>query len=32
MVVADHGWKYLSICVYTLPVEEIENLDLTVWW
>ena len=31
-VVADDGWKYLSSGVYTLPVEEIENLDSTVWW
>jgi cysteine synthase B len=31
-VVADDGWKYLSSGVYTLPVEEIENLDATVWW
>jgi len=31
-VVADDGWKYLSSGLYTLPVEEIENLDSTVWW
>jgi cysteine synthase B len=31
-VVADDGWKYLSSGVYTLPVDEIENLDSTVWW
>ncbi len=31
-VVADDGWKYLSSGVYTLPVDEIENLDATVWW
>jgi cysteine synthase B len=31
-VVADDGWKYLSSGIYTLPVEEIENLDATVWW
>jgi cysteine synthase len=31
-VVADDGWKYLSSGIYTLPVEEIENLDSTVWW
>src|SRR5687767_13126914 len=31
-VVCDDGWKYLSSGVYTLPVEEIENLDSTVWW
>ena len=31
-VVADDGWKYLSRGIYTLPVDEIENLDSTVWW
>ena len=31
-VVCDDGAKYLSSGVYTLPVEEIENLDSTVWW
>jgi cysteine synthase len=31
-VVADDGWKYLSSGIYTLPVEEIENLESTVWW
>jgi len=31
-VVADDGWKYLSSGVYTLPMEEIENLESTVWW
>jgi len=31
-VVADDGWKYLSSGIYTLPVEEIENLVSTVWW
>src|SRR5439155_11869494 len=31
-VVADDGWKYLSSGIYTLSVEEIENLDSTVWW
>ncbi len=31
-VVADDGWKYLSSGIYTKPVEEIENLDSTVWW
>jgi [CysO sulfur-carrier protein]-thiocarboxylate-dependent cysteine synthase len=25
-------WKYLSSGVYTKPIEEIENLDSTVWW
>ncbi len=31
-VVCDDGWRYLSSGIYTLPVEEIENLDSTVWW
>ena len=31
-VVPDDGWKYLSSGVYTTPVDEIENLDSTVWW
>src|ERR1700734_2898682 len=30
-VVADDGWKYLSSGIYTLPVDQIENLDSTVW-
>src|SRR5207237_7777346 len=30
--VCDDGWKYLSSGLYTRPVEEIENLDSTVWW
>jgi cysteine synthase B len=31
-VVADDGWKYLSSGIYTRPIDEIENLDSTVWW
>jgi cysteine synthase B len=31
-IVADDGWKYLSSGIYTKPVQEIENLDSTVWW
>lgn len=31
-VVCDDGWKYLSSGVYTLPVDEVENLESTVWW
>jgi len=31
-VVADDGWKYLSSGIYTLPVDQIEKLDSTVWW
>jgi cysteine synthase B len=31
-VVADDGSKYLSSGIYTRPLDEIENLDSTVWW
>ncbi len=31
-IVCDDGWKYLSSGLYTLPVDEIQNLDATVWW
>jgi cysteine synthase B len=31
-LIPDDGWKYLSSGVYTKPLEEIENLDSTVWW
>jgi cysteine synthase len=31
-IVCDDGWKYLSSGIYTLPMQEIENLDSTVWW
>jgi [CysO sulfur-carrier protein]-thiocarboxylate-dependent cysteine synthase len=31
-IVADDGWKYLSSGIYTKSVDEIENLDSTVWW
>jgi len=31
-VVADDGWKYLSSGIYTLPIDEVANLDATVWW
>jgi cysteine synthase len=31
-LIPDDGWKYLSSGVYTKPIEEIENLDSTVWW
>ncbi len=31
-VVCDDGWKYLSSGIYTRPVDEIEDLDATVWW
>src|SRR5882757_7435704 len=31
-LVPDDGWKYLSSGVYTKPLEELENIDSTVWW
>jgi cysteine synthase B len=31
-IVCDDGWKYLSSGLYSRPIEEIENLDSTVWW
>jgi cysteine synthase B len=31
-IVADDGWKYLSSGLYTLPLEEIANLESTLWW
>jgi cysteine synthase B len=31
-VVADDGWKYLSSGIYTKPLEELDDLDSTVWW
>jgi [CysO sulfur-carrier protein]-thiocarboxylate-dependent cysteine synthase len=31
-IVCDDGWKYLSSGLYSTPVEELENLDSTVWW
>src|SRR5438477_8540536 len=31
-VVADDGWKYLSSGIYTRPLDELEDLDATVWW
>ena len=31
-IAPDDGWKYLSSGIYTRPVDEIENLDSTVWW
>jgi [CysO sulfur-carrier protein]-thiocarboxylate-dependent cysteine synthase len=31
-IVCDDGWKYLSSGIYTKPVDEIANLDSTVWW
>ncbi|MDO9352504.1 MAG: cysteine synthase B, partial [Solirubrobacteraceae bacterium] len=31
-IVCDDGWKYLSSGIYTLPIEEVQNLDSTLWW
>jgi [CysO sulfur-carrier protein]-thiocarboxylate-dependent cysteine synthase len=31
-IVCDDGWKYLSSGIYTKPLDEIEDLDSTVWW
>jgi len=31
-LVPDDGWKYLSSGVYTRPIEELEDIDSTVWW
>src|SRR3954468_10333574 len=31
-LVPDDGWKYLSSGVYTKPLEELEDIDPTVWW
>jgi [CysO sulfur-carrier protein]-thiocarboxylate-dependent cysteine synthase len=31
-LVPDDGWKYLSSGIYTKSVDEIEDIDSTVWW
>jgi [CysO sulfur-carrier protein]-thiocarboxylate-dependent cysteine synthase len=31
-LIADDGWKYLSSGIYTKPIEEIADLESTVWW
>jgi len=31
-LIPDDGWKYLSSGVYTKPIEELEDIDATVWW
>jgi cysteine synthase len=31
-LVPDDGWKYLSSGVYTKPIDELEDIDSTVWW
>jgi cysteine synthase B len=31
-IVCDDGWKYLSSGIYTRPIEEIQDLESTLWW
>jgi cysteine synthase B len=31
-IVCDDGWKYLSSGLYTKSVDELTDLDSTVWW
>ena len=31
-LVADDGWKYLSSGIYTKRLEELADVDATVWW
>jgi [CysO sulfur-carrier protein]-thiocarboxylate-dependent cysteine synthase len=31
-LIPDDGWKYLSSGVYTRPLEELGDVDSTVWW
>ncbi|HEV2752603.1 MAG TPA: cysteine synthase B, partial [Solirubrobacteraceae bacterium] len=31
-IVCDDGWKYLSSGIYTKPVDEIADLESTVFW
>ncbi len=31
-LVPDDGWKYLSSGIYTRPIEEIKDLESTLWW
>ena len=31
-LIPDDGWKYLSSGVYTKPIEELDDIDSTVWW
>lgn len=31
-IVCDDGWRYLSSGLYTKPVDEIEELESTLWW
>ncbi len=31
-LIPDDGWKYLSSGVYTKSIDELEDIDSTVWW
>ena len=31
-IIADDGWRYFSSGLYTQPLEEIANLESTLWW
>jgi len=31
-IVADDGWKYLSSGIYTRPLDELGDIDGTMWW
>jgi cysteine synthase B len=31
-IVCDDGWKYLSSGLYTKPVDELAQLESTLWW
>jgi len=31
-IVADDGWRYYSSGLYNVPLEEIEDLESTLWW
>jgi cysteine synthase B len=31
-IICDDGWRYLSSGIYTRPVDEIEELESTLWW
>ncbi|MGI8631934.1 MAG: PLP-dependent cysteine synthase family protein [Solirubrobacterales bacterium] len=31
-IVCDDGWRYLSSGIYTTPIDELTDIDSTVWW
>ena len=31
-LIPDDGWKYLSSGIYTKPIEELGDIDSTIWW